>query len=383
DLWVEEVISVKGVPWVGDGGVFGVSLSVVSSADDKNGEITGNHDIWSDDGSSNRSDSVSNAASGGVTFMTISSAKHKERPLRFEVELHGAQRDRKAEVFQVSNDDTVVAQRRLEDKEPEGKTNMDCLGAKGNVVERYKEDSNESAFAVAVVEKIYAHESLTFNDAVACEVISKWKVGLKEDMDARSDVFKAEIWVTKGLLVKVNGHVLGLEIIKDQSVGSQEYHVICTRPDIASVGVDMLDGFDRVESQEYHVVCTRPGIASVDVGSLEAMMPHMMALSETEVEYMTLTEAVKESISTRFRVGFLLLISTKRGSLEAMMPHMMALSETEVEYMTLTEAVKEEASEEYLLGLFEDTNLCTIHAKRVMIMPKDMWLARRIGGERD
>ncbi|GJU80269.1 hypothetical protein Tco_1282634 [Tanacetum coccineum] len=38
----KEVISVKGVPWVGDGGVSGVSLSVVSSVDDKNGEIAGN-----------------------------------------------------------------------------------------------------------------------------------------------------------------------------------------------------------------------------------------------------------------------------------------------------------------------------------------------------
>ncbi|GJY09500.1 reverse transcriptase domain-containing protein [Tanacetum coccineum] len=32
----------KGVPWVGDGGVSGVSLSVVSLVDDKNGEIAGN-----------------------------------------------------------------------------------------------------------------------------------------------------------------------------------------------------------------------------------------------------------------------------------------------------------------------------------------------------
>ncbi|GKC95634.1 hypothetical protein Tco_1161076, partial [Tanacetum coccineum] len=53
----------------------------------------------------------------------------------------------------------------------------------------YREDSNEAAFVVAAVEKIYAHESLTFNDTVACEVISKWKVGLKDDMDARSDVY--------------------------------------------------------------------------------------------------------------------------------------------------------------------------------------------------
>nr|GEZ21552.1 zinc finger, CCHC-type [Tanacetum cinerariifolium] len=45
---------------------------------------------------------------------------------------------------------------------------------------RYREDSNEAAFTVAAVEKIYAHESLTFNNIVACEVISKWKAGLKD-----------------------------------------------------------------------------------------------------------------------------------------------------------------------------------------------------------
>ena len=42
----------------------------------------------------------------------------------------------------------------------------------------------------------------------------------------------------------------------------------------------------------------------------------------------------------------------------------------------------QEASEAYLVGLFEDTNWCAIHAKRVTIMPKDIQLARRIHGER-
>jgi histone H3 len=41
----------------------------------------------------------------------------------------------------------------------------------------------------------------------------------------------------------------------------------------------------------------------------------------------------------------------------------------------------QEAAEVYLVGLFEDTNLCAIHCKRVTIMPKDMQLARRIRRE--
>nr|GEW63447.1 hypothetical protein [Tanacetum cinerariifolium] len=107
--------------------------------------------------------------------------------------------------------DEKLAQRRLEDKKPKEKKSTDCLvkeqkkihhdadvgavimkpevpdqeGAKGNAAERYREDSNKNAF---VVKKIYAHESLTFNDTV-----------------------------TKGLLVKAKGNVLGLEIITDQS----------------------------------------------------------------------------------------------------------------------------------------------------------------------
>lgn len=44
---------------------------------------------------------------------------------------------------------------------------------------------------------------------------------------------------------------------------------------------------------------------------------------------------------------------------------------------TALEAMQE-AAEAFLVGVFEDTNLCALHAKRVTIMPKDMQLARRI-----
>ena len=42
----------------------------------------------------------------------------------------------------------------------------------------------------------------------------------------------------------------------------------------------------------------------------------------------------------------------------------------------------QEASEAYLVGLFEDSNLCAIHAKRVTVMDKDLKLAMRIRGDR-
>nr|GEV13379.1 zinc finger, CCHC-type [Tanacetum cinerariifolium] len=124
----------------------------------------------------------------------------------------------------------------------------------------YKEDGNEAAFAVTVVNKIYAHKSLTFSNTLSYEMISKWKAGLKDDMGARSDVYvlindykkcsddndgyyweytpgmfinlflyiddmvfscgcKAEIWATVSLLDKAKINVLGMEIVKDAHDG--------------------------------------------------------------------------------------------------------------------------------------------------------------------
>ncbi|KAH3745554.1 Histones H3 and H4 [Pelomyxa schiedti] len=55
---------------------------------------------------------------------------------------------------------------------------------------------------------------------------------------------------------------------------------------------------------------------------------------------------------------------------------------TDLRFQSSAIAALQEAAEAYLVGLFEDTNLCAIHAKRVTIMPKDIQLARRIRGER-
>ncbi|EGG20599.1 histone H3 [Cavenderia fasciculata] len=55
---------------------------------------------------------------------------------------------------------------------------------------------------------------------------------------------------------------------------------------------------------------------------------------------------------------------------------------TDLRFQAAAIQALQEASESYLVGLFEDTNLCAIHAKRVTIMVKDVQLAKRIRGER-
>jgi histone H3 len=55
---------------------------------------------------------------------------------------------------------------------------------------------------------------------------------------------------------------------------------------------------------------------------------------------------------------------------------------TDLRFQAAALAALQESVEAYLVNLFDDTNLCAIHAKRVTIMPKDMHLARRIRGER-
>ncbi|GJW26436.1 zinc finger, CCHC-type containing protein [Tanacetum coccineum] len=118
----------------------------------------------------------------------------------------------------------------------------------------YREDSNETAFAVAAVGKIYAHESLTFNNTIACEMVWFFLA------DARLRSGLPRIHNKKLVQTLLKGHsILSLEgslsgdcdVEKNgkwsciYAVGSQEYQMVCTRLDIASEDVGMLDKFDR------------------------------------------------------------------------------------------------------------------------------------------
>ncbi|PWA46693.1 hypothetical protein CTI12_AA506050 [Artemisia annua] len=253
-----------------------------------------------------------------------------------------------------------------------------------------------AASGVAAVIEEYAHESLTFGDTVACEVISKWMAVMKEYMDTRfsmcllsngfgrssddSKIYywkyapgmfiylflyidymgltyesKAEIWVTKGLLDEAKENILGMEIFRTQSgntlrvsrfrfsngisvqillgghstlslegslsgnrdeekkskgscifaLGSHKYQVVCTRPDIASADVGMLDRFDRGLQMDVHALVDSDYIMGRSMTmygfmiqecavSWEAMLRHMMALLTTKAEYTTLAGELKE-----------------------------------------------------------------------------------------
>jgi histone H3 len=55
---------------------------------------------------------------------------------------------------------------------------------------------------------------------------------------------------------------------------------------------------------------------------------------------------------------------------------------TDLRYQGSAVLALQEAAEAYIIGIFEDTNLNAIHAKRVTIIPKDVKLTQRLRGEK-
>lgn len=56
---------------------------------------------------------------------------------------------------------------------------------------------------------------------------------------------------------------------------------------------------------------------------------------------------------------------------------------SDVRFQAAAIEAMQHSAEAYLVGLFEDANLCAIHAKRVTIMPKDLGLSRRLRHDND
>ena len=57
------------------------------------------------------------------------------------------------------------------------------------------------------------------------------------------------------------------------------------------------------------------------------------------------------------------------------------LGKSEIRMQCIAVEALQEAAEYYITNIFDDANLCALHAKRITLQPKDMQLAMRIRGE--
>ena len=97
----------------------------------------------------------------------------------------------------------------------------------------------------------------------------------------------------------------------------------------------------------------------------------------TKNRYRPGTRALKEIC--KYQSGFELLIWSL--PFQRLVREIAQDFKTDLRFQSSAIRAFQEASEAYLVGLFEDTNLCAIHAKWVTIMPQDIRLARQIRRE--
>uniref|UniRef100_A0A914XR44 Histone H2A/H2B/H3 domain-containing protein n=1 Tax=Plectus sambesii TaxID=2011161 RepID=A0A914XR44_9BILA len=167
-------------------------------------------------------------------------------------------------------------------------------------------------------------------------------------------------------------------------------------------------------SRPYKPIRTRPLLLSISVYASSPLLPSLsnltMARTKQTARKSTGGKAPRKQLATkaarksapatggvkkphRYRPGTVALREIRRyqKSTELLirkLPFQRLVREiaqdfkTDLRFQSSAVMALQEASEAYLVGLFEDTNLCAIHAKRVTIMPKDIQLARRIRGER-
>ena len=123
-------------------------------------------------------------------------------------------------------------------------------------------------------------------------------------------------------------------------------------------------------------------------------VPSEKDIREARVAGHLYEDNLEKKVKNRFRPGHLALneirhYQKKANLLIRKLPFQHLFQEIaqqfsmELRFRSSTITTLQEASEAYLVHLYEDTNLCAIHAKRVTIMPKDIQLVRCIRGERN
>ncbi|GAA53112.1 histone H3 [Clonorchis sinensis] len=97
-----------------------------------------------------------------------------------------------------------------------------------------------------------------------------------------------------------------------------------------------------------------------------------------KLPFQRLVREIAQDFKSRYQKSTELLI--RKLSFQGLVREIAQDFKSDLRFQSSAVSALQEASEAYLVGLFGDTNLCAIHAKRVTIMPKDIQLARRIRG---
>nr|GEW70167.1 zinc finger, CCHC-type [Tanacetum cinerariifolium] len=318
---------------------------------------------------------------------------HDEKRVWFEVELQGAQRDRKAEVFQVSNDDTALAQRWLEDKQPEEKTNTDCLVKEqekeyhtrwkiktSNVLDSCNQRSTQQCMKSVVAKHLEVVGIQQQNGGCNQVYISSAQGYHHQRLDSRSLYIywgRGFGWlasIKQGMLepVKVkyiflgyHKSIVGNKLWRFDEVTSKEN--IDQGAGLQEVQTQDLIDYQLARDREQHLastvtrnaVTTAMAIIEATKGLLDKAKENVIGM-ETVKDQSDNTLRVSQSRSIT-RYGFMIL--GYAGSLKANLQHMEALSTTKAGYMTFTEVWKKKI---LLRGLLEELG---VELNRVLRMP--------------
>ena len=121
----------------------------------------------------------------------------------------------------------------------------------------------------------------------------------------------------------------------------------------------------------------RKQLAAIAAAKLSSMVGGAPPFFKKTRKYRPGTVALREI--RKFQKGGKLLIP--KLSFQRLVKEIAQDIRKDLRFQSMAIAALQESAEAYMVGLFEDTNLCAIHANRVTIMSKDMQLARRLRNE--
>ena len=127
-------------------------------------------------------------------------------------------------------------------------------------------------------------------------------------------------------------------------------------------------------------------------GSKSKISPSSKPIAKTMKKTAPADGGIKERKKMKFKPGTVALREIKkyqkstdlllpRAPFQKLVRSICQDIDSDIRFQAQALLALQESAEAYLTGVFEDANLCSIHARRVTLMKQDMLLARRIRGD--